>query len=78
MAENRIDDYLQKERQRIGGAIRQRRECMGLSQDQLAERTGLKRQNIARIEHGRHSIGLDILNRVSLVLGMRIYLRDAE
>lgn len=62
-----IDD-----RKRIGLRIKQLREDQGLTQLQLAERTGLKQQNIGRIESGKYSTGQDILSTIAAALGKRL------
>lgn len=62
-----IDD-----RKRIGLRIKQLREEQGLTQLQLAERTGLKQQNIGRIESGKYSTGQDILSTIAAALGKRL------
>lgn len=56
----------------IGNKIKQLREEKGLSQSQLAEMTGLKQQNIARIESGQYSTGQDILVKIATALGKRL------
>ena len=38
----------------IGLALKQQRESMGLSQSQLAKKTGIKQQNISRWENNTH------------------------
>jgi DNA-binding XRE family transcriptional regulator len=57
------------ERERIGQRIRELREKQGLTQEQLAKRTDLLKQNISRIEQGRYSTGQDILSRIAWALG---------
>jgi transcriptional regulator with XRE-family HTH domain len=53
------------ERQRIGSRIKEMRESKGLTQLQLAELTGLRQQNIARVEAGKYSTGLDIITKIA-------------
>ena len=60
------------ERERIGKIIRDRREAQGLTQGDLAEKTGLQQPNIARIETGRYSTGQDILSNIATALGGQI------
>lgn len=69
-------NIIKKERQRIGSRIRELREEAGLSQDELAEKTGLKRPNISRIESGRYNTGQDILSKIALALGKRLDIID--
>lgn len=49
---------------RVGSQIATLRKEQGLSQRDLAERCGMNPSNIARIELGRYSVGLDILQRI--------------
>lgn len=65
-----------QERQRIGARIRQLREEAGLSQQDLADITGLQRPNISRIESGRYNTGQDILSKIALALGKRLDIVD--
>ena len=41
-----------------------------ISQTELAEKTGLKQANIARLENGKHFPTLDTLLRIAKVLGL--------
>lgn len=65
-----------QERIRIGSRIRDLREEAGMTQDELAEITGLKRPNISRIESGRYNTGQDILSKISMALGKRLDITD--
>jgi transcriptional regulator with XRE-family HTH domain len=60
------------DRERIGSRIIQLRNERGISQVQLAEKTGLRQQNISRIESGKYSTGLDILAKIAEALNCRI------
>ncbi|GHT09174.1 hypothetical protein FACS189432_09070 [Bacteroidia bacterium] len=60
------------DRERIGERIREIRTEKGLSQLQLAELAGLSQQNIARIELGRYSPGIDIVGKISDALGCEL------
>jgi transcriptional regulator with XRE-family HTH domain len=57
------------DRERIGQRIAALRKERGLSQQELAEMTGLKQQSVARIETGRFSTGIDILGNIADALG---------
>ena len=52
----------------IGARIEQ-----GLTQEDLAARTGLQRSNISRIESGDYNPSLEMLNRVAKGLGMELH-----
>ena len=45
----------------------------GLSQVELAARTGLQRSNISRLESGSYNPSLDLLSRVAKGLGMELH-----
>lgn len=48
-------------RDAVGAAIRRARESAGMTQDELAETSGLSRPSIARIELGTSGVQLDRL-----------------
>lgn len=60
------------ERIRIGKRIATLRKEKGMSQAQLADACGMKAPNIARIETGRYSTGLDILSKIAAALDCTI------
>ena len=60
------------DRKRIGLRIKNLRKEQGLTQFQLAEKTGLKHENLSRIEKGKHSTGQDILSTIATALGKRL------
>jgi DNA-binding XRE family transcriptional regulator len=61
-----IQEYT--DRARIGARIAALRQARGMTQAQLAEACGMKAPNIARIETGRYSTGLDILAKIANAL----------
>ena len=62
------------ERLRIGARIKELRERKGLTQTQLAEKTGYSQSNIWRIENGKYSVGLDILAVIARALDAMVEL----
>lgn len=60
------------ERERIGKRIAEIRKSKGLSQAKLAELTNMAPGNIARIELGKYSTGIDILAKISDALGYKL------
>lgn len=58
----------------VGARIRTLRKDAGLTQQQLAERAGITRANLANIEMGKYSAGLDILWKISKALGASVYI----
>lgn len=49
------------ERKRIGERIREERKKKGLTQEMLAQKVGMQRAHISRIEQGKCSTGFDLL-----------------
>jgi DNA-binding XRE family transcriptional regulator len=56
--------------QRLGARIRALRLAAGLTQAELARRTGIHRPNIARVEAGRHTPSLETLARLATAIGV--------
>lgn len=55
---------------RLGQRLRQLRLEAGLTQAELAKRTGIHRPNIARVEAGRHTPSLETLARLASAIGV--------
>ena len=73
----------EQERQRIGQRISDIRKEIewtdatgirrtGMTQTELAERTGLQRSHIVRLEQGRYGATIDVLSSIADVLGSKI------
>lgn len=60
------------DRERIGKRIAEIRKSKGLSQVKLAELTDIAPGNIARIETGRYSTGIDLLSKIADALGYKL------
>ena len=56
----------------VGGRIKCFRESAGLTQEQLAERSGLPQSHISRLERGHHSPSFVTLERIALALGIDV------
>lgn len=54
----------------LGERLRSLRLAAGLTQAELARRTGIHRPNIARVEAGRHTPSLETLNRLASAIGV--------
>lgn len=56
--------------ERIGGHLAAWRKLQHLTAEQVAERAGISRGTLRRLEHGATSVGLDVLLNVARVLGV--------
>lgn len=56
----------------LGETVRTRREELGWSQSQLAERAGMRQPAIARFEAGGTTPTLPILERIAAALGLQL------
>ena len=63
-------------RVRIGEKIAEIRKSKGMTQQELADHSDVLRPNLARIEKGRVSVGIDALDSIAEALGMRVELVD--
>lgn len=61
---------LAADRERFGARLRQLRGLAGLNQEQLAERAGIDRKSVSRMENGRHSPALDVVFELARALGV--------
>lgn len=55
--------------QRIGSHLAAWRKLQGLTAEQVAERAGISRGTLRRLENGETTVGLDVLLNVTRVLG---------
>ena len=55
---------------RIGKRVKQCRERLGISQEELAEKTGLTANYISTVERGASGISLEALQRLCRLLGV--------
>lgn len=60
------------ERERIGKRIAEIRKNKGISQAKLAELTNIAPGNIARIETGKYSTGIDLLSKIADALDFKL------
>lgn len=61
-------DWILARRRAVGDRIRELRQWRNLTQEKLADRAGMDRQAVNRIELGHQSPGLDTLIRIAEVL----------
>ena len=64
-----IRAYQEKMSVAVGKMYKQARKEMGLTQQEVADVSGVKRPNIARLESGKHSPTVDMLNRIAGSMG---------
>ena len=66
--------------QRLGKALRVRREATGSSQEAFADRINMHRTYYSAIERGATNLQLDTLQRICHGLGVKLWevMRDAE
>ena len=53
----------------LGGHLRSWRKLQGLTIEQVAQRAGLTRNTVSRLERGELTVGLDVLLNVARALG---------
>lgn len=56
--------------EKLGARLKELRLAAGLTQAELARRTGIHRPNIARVEAGRHTPSLETLSRIAGAIGV--------
>jgi len=62
----------------IGRFVRQLRESKGLTQDQVASKTGISYQFLSGLENGRENFSIDVLESLSRALGIPLERLVAE
>lgn len=67
-----LPDWVLQQRRRVGDRIRDLREARKLSQEQLAEMTGLSRHTIYRIELAQYGTSIDHLALIARALRVEI------
>ena len=63
-------------RKRIGQRVKALRLMADLSQDELAQRAGLQRTHIGRIEGGKYAVNIETLQAIAEALGMTVDIID--
>jgi len=59
-------------RKRFGVNLRLARIALGLSQEELAERSGLHRNYVGCVERNEKNISIDAMERLAIVLGLDV------
>lgn len=63
-------------RKRIGRQLAEIRRAKGMTQQEVADKAGLLRPHIARIEAGSFSVGIDTLAAIAEALGQQIKIEE--
>ena len=58
--------------ERLGFAVKSRREALSLTQEEFAERAGIHRTYLSDIERGSRNVSLINIERVALALSLKI------
>lgn len=66
------EDSTGRQRQAFGDRVRSLREATGLSQEKLAEKSGLHRTYISSIERGQRNVSLQNIHALSAALGVSV------
>ena len=64
----RVPDILE----RFGFAVRRRREELGMTQEDLAEKAGIHRTYVSDIERGSRNVSLINIDRLAAALGLKL------
>jgi len=72
------DQEKQKVRDRIGLRIYALRKMKKLTQEQLADRAGIQRTHLGRIEAGKYAVTLETIQAIAEALGMTVDLIDQK
>ena len=71
------DPEVKREFDALEPEFQQARREAGLTQKELAERTGLQQSNISRIENGNGNPSLETLNKIAQGLGKKLVISFA-
>ena len=65
-------------REELGARVRYIRECKHLTQEDVAQQSGLKRQTIINIENGKFSPRVETLEQLLTALNCEIDIKEIE
>jgi transcriptional regulator with XRE-family HTH domain len=70
------DELKKKVRDRIGLRIMTLRKLQGLTQEELANRAGIQRAHLSRIEAGKYAVTLETIQAIAEAFGMTVDIVD--
>ena len=76
MTDEQKQEKKQAINQRMGQRITSLRKLAGLSQDQLADKAGIGRTHLSRIEQGKYDVTFWIVQAIAEALGMTVDIID--
>jgi transcriptional regulator with XRE-family HTH domain len=66
------DEQKQATRERMGQRIASLRKLAGYTQEELAQRAGIQRTHLGRIEAGKYAVNLETMQAIAEALGMTL------
>lgn len=70
------DEQKQQVRDRIGLRIASLRKMQGMNITQLADRAGIQRAHLSRIEAGKYGVTIETIEAIAQALGMTVDIVD--
>lgn len=70
------DEQKQQVRDRIGLRIASLRKMQGMNITQLADRSGIQRAHLSRIEAGKYAVTIETVEAIAQALGMTVDIVD--
>lgn len=70
------DEQKQQVRDRIGLRIASLRKMQGMNITQLADRAGIQRAHLSRIEAGKYAVTIETIEAIAQTLGMTVDIVD--
>lgn len=64
--------YAMAPKERMAGQIKMLRERRGMTQEQLAQKSGIGRSHLARLETGKQDPTLSTLEKIAAALGVKV------
>lgn len=78
IGENTIEAETIRQIARMVSDIVKRRKMLGLTQDEVAKKSGLSQAQVARLENSSQIPRVDTLIKVAVALGMNIHLSETD